>query len=80
MPQRLNTYTAYSVGCFIVWAVLIVVGVMTGHGGEPNHSLLFLVFGWFLGWLSATIARSVYPPPGARRPPHGTSTIGGETA
>ena len=58
---------AYSIGCFIVWAVLITVGVMTGHSGDPNHSVLLVILGWFIGWLSATIARSVYPHSGARQ-------------
>jgi hypothetical protein len=63
--RRFNTYRAYSIGCFVVWAVLIAVGVLTGHGGDPNHSVLLVILGWSIGWLSATIARSVYPPPGA---------------
>jgi hypothetical protein len=31
----------------------------------PDHLQIFLLvgFGWLIGWISATIARSVYPPP-----------------
>jgi hypothetical protein len=35
----------------------------------PNLEVAFrlLFFGWWLGWLSASIARVVYPPPKSRR-------------
>ena len=62
MRQRFRTYTAYSVGTAIVWgAVLLVAWII-----DPASTLdaLWLVsLGFFLGWLSATIARVVYPPP-----------------
>ncbi len=62
MRQQFRTYTAYSIGTAIVWgAVLLVAWII-----DPSSTLdaFWLVsLGFFLGWLSATIARVVYPPP-----------------
>ena len=67
MKRSLKTYTAYSIGCAFVWAV-ILAGVASGASKETAH-IFFLVFlGWVIGWLSATIARAIYPPPRLRRP------------
>jgi hypothetical protein len=30
---------------------------------STEHSVLYVILGWALGWTSATIARYVYPPP-----------------
>jgi hypothetical protein len=62
MRRSLRTYTAYSIGCAIVWAVLLIAGALAGKG-SASHTVLYVFFGWVLGWLSATIARVVYPPP-----------------
>ncbi len=60
-----RTYTTYSIGCGIVWAVLWVVVALTGS--SHSHAILLVFGGWVIGWTSATIARAVYPPP-ARGP------------
>ena len=61
MRRRLNTYTAYSIGCGVVWAA-----ILTGARGKDNFDNILLGFlGWVSGWTSATIARRVYPPPKA---------------
>jgi hypothetical protein len=62
MRNTLNTYKGYTIGCALVWAViLLVVGTQASDG---TRRTIFLVFGgWVIGWTSATIARSVYPPP-----------------
>lgn len=67
--RRFQTYTAYSIACAIVWAVILIA---MGLGAYPNRrTTILLVFGgWAIGWLSATIARAVYPPPKSRV--HGT--------
>jgi hypothetical protein len=59
-----KTYTGYSIGCAIVWAVILAVVAVT----YPNrlHTFLLIGAGWLIGWISATIARSVYPPPKAK--------------
>jgi hypothetical protein len=61
MNARYRTYTAYSIGVG-VWAVLLVLASIFDPAGRRND--IFLVFaGFAIGWLSATIARFVYPPP-----------------
>jgi hypothetical protein len=65
MSQRLNSYAAYSLGCAIIWAV-ILIAVAAGATAAKLHTFLLLFAGWVIGWASATIARSVYPPPKAR--------------
>jgi hypothetical protein len=62
MRPWMRTYTAYSVGCWIVWAVLLIAGALAGKE-SPDQAVLYVFLGWVIGWLSATIARSVYPPP-----------------
>jgi hypothetical protein len=57
-----NTYTGYSIGCAIVWAV-ILAGVSLTTDTATRHTFALVFYGWVIGWLSATIARVVYPPP-----------------
>ena len=64
--KRFNTYTAYTVGCVIAWAILwIVVGIRSSEATKEH--VLFFFLGWVLGWTTATIARAVYPPPARRK-------------
>jgi biotin transporter BioY len=65
MNHRLNSYTAYSVACAIIWAV-ILIAVAAGATAAKLHTFWLLFAGWVIGWTSATIARYVYPPPKAR--------------
>jgi hypothetical protein len=60
--KKLNSYKAYTVGCAIAWAILWIV-VATQSSEATREHVLFVFLGWLLGWTSATIARSVYPPP-----------------
>jgi hypothetical protein len=62
MNARMRTYTAYSIGVGIVWAVLLVAASLLDSASKRNDTLL-VFFGFVIGWLSATIARYVYPPP-----------------
>jgi hypothetical protein len=62
MSRRFSTYTSYSIACAIVWAV-ILAGVSSVADGATRHTFLLVFGGWVIGWLSATIARAVYPPP-----------------
>jgi len=64
-PRRRNTYTAYSIGCVIAWAVLWAILAATAKKETLSH-VLPVFLGWGIGWLSATIARAVYPPPKKR--------------
>ncbi len=63
--QEHETYTAYSVGCAIVWTLIWAKLAVTAT--EETRSRILPVFGgWWMGWLSATIARAGYPPPKKR--------------
>jgi hypothetical protein len=66
MRHRLNTYAAYSIGCAVVWSVILAIAATAGKE-ETLHTLLLVFYGWVVGWTSATIARYVYPPPKSRR-------------
>ncbi len=60
LKQR--NYWVYSIGCFLVWAILWALVAAKAKNGTFHN--VFLVFaGWILCWVSATIARFVYPPP-----------------
>jgi hypothetical protein len=62
MNARMRTYTAYSIGVGIVWAALLALASLFDPASKRNN--IFLVFfGFAIGWVSATIARYVYPPP-----------------
>jgi hypothetical protein len=62
MRKLRGTYTRYSIACGIVWAVVLLVVGTTAKKGT-FHTFLLVGAGWAIGWTSATIARSVYPPP-----------------
>jgi hypothetical protein len=62
-----NTYTGYSIACAVVWAV-ILAAVWARSGDDTRHTFVVFFGGWAIGWLSATIARVVYPPPKPRKP------------
>jgi hypothetical protein len=57
-----KNYVGYSVACAVAWA--IVLGVIAGtRSWAQTHTLLLVALGWWICWISATIARLVYPPP-----------------
>ena len=62
----MNTYTAYGIGCAVVWAALLA-GFAVLATTAKFHVILVVFLGWVIGWTSATIARFVYPPPKPRR-------------
>jgi hypothetical protein len=62
MRRRFHTYTAYSIGFAIVWGV-ILAGVSSAADSATRHKFGLVFGGWVIGWLSATIARAIYPPP-----------------
>jgi len=75
-PGFLNSYTGYSIGCFITWAVLLTVLEVTGKRDTLDKVFPFF-FGWVAGWTSATLARVIYPPPGHRDSAGATSFFQG---
>lgn len=65
MRSRRGSYWTYSIACAVVWAVILITVSLTGN--PKRDTIVLVACGWGIGWLSATIARYVYPPPGARR-------------
>jgi hypothetical protein len=63
MRRLRHTYAGYSIGCAVVWAAILAFVAVAYPGRLPTFWLVGA--GWAIGWLSATIARSVYPPPKA---------------
>ena len=61
-----RSYTGYSIGCALTWAVLLTF--VSVKYPDRLHTYLIVGFGWLIGWISATIARSVYPPPKPKLP------------
>jgi hypothetical protein len=62
MNPRFRTYTTYSIGLAVVWAV-ILIGVHAKGNSDKFHTFLLIFLGYGIGWTSGTVARFVYPPP-----------------
>jgi hypothetical protein len=60
--KKYRNYWTYSVGCFLVWGVILVVRAAIGSSSTTRDVLLVFA-GWCIAWISTTIARYVYPPP-----------------
>ena len=71
MKQSYKSWTIYSVGIFIVWAAIFLIRWKTKS--NPNlKDLSLLFYGYFLGWLSATIefvlvSNNIYGPLSGKR-------------
>lgn len=57
-----GTYRTYAIGCVVAWLLVLLVTERTADASR-RHAVLVTCAGWWVGWLSATIARHVYPPP-----------------
>ena len=57
-----NTYAGYSIGCAVVWALILTIA-QRRLDPERRNTLRLSCLGWWTGWTSATIARAGYPPP-----------------
>lgn len=66
MRLRSRTYTTYSISCFVVWAIILTV--VATRDREKLRTFGRVFGGWTAGWLSATIARAVYPSPSSLGP------------
>jgi hypothetical protein len=62
MRARRNTYTGYSIGVGIAWAVRLVIA-WAFEPADKRRKTVLVFLGFVIGWVSATIARQVYPPP-----------------
>jgi hypothetical protein len=55
-------YQGYSIACVVAWAAIwILVGTLASAHTVQTFGYVFI--GWVIGWISATIARMVYPAP-----------------
>src|SRR5215471_11831543 len=60
--SKRNTYTGYSIGCAVVWGVILLLA-RRPLDAQTRRELQIVCGGWWMGWTSATIARLGYPPP-----------------
>jgi hypothetical protein len=60
-----NTYTGYSIGCAVTWVVILTLVAVAYP--DRLHTFVLVGGGWLIGWISATIATAVYPPPKPKR-------------
>ena len=71
MKQSYKSWTIFSIGIFIVWAAIFLVRwKIKSNPNLKDLSLLF--YGYFLGWLSATIkfvlvSNNIYGPLSGKR-------------
>jgi hypothetical protein len=59
---RFRNYWIYSAGLAVAWAVVFVV-ILRLKGQHGAQAALPVFLGFCIGWVSTTLARSVYPPP-----------------
>ncbi len=60
--SRFRNYWACSAGLAIAWAIVLLLALTIG-GTQSAQTFLLIFFGFCICWVSATIARYVYPPP-----------------
>jgi hypothetical protein len=72
--KKYRNYWAYSIASFLVWGVILAVRATAFGNSSTTHDVLFVFTGWCIAWVSATIARSVYPPPKRWFQPPSTAT------
>ena len=54
--MKYRNYWVYSIGCFVVWSILLAI--VTSKGNSHSTRDVLLVFGgWAIAWVSTTIAR-----------------------
>jgi hypothetical protein len=60
--SRFRTYTAYSITCAAVWVAILAL-VLAIDPPATFRTFVLVGLGWWIAWVSGTIARFVYPPP-----------------
>jgi hypothetical protein len=58
--SRFSNYWAYSIGCAIVWAVLLPIFLTIW--ARDMRPLLLGILGWWICWVLTTISRYAFPP------------------
>jgi hypothetical protein len=56
---KYRNYWIYSIGCFVVWGVLLAIVAAQGKS-DKTHTILLVFGGWVIAWVSGTTARFVY--------------------
>ncbi|GAC1468761.1 MAG: hypothetical protein NVS2B16_25500 [Chloroflexota bacterium] len=59
---RYRNYWTYSVSLAIVWIIVLAL-TQAVEGAEKAHATRLVFLGFWIGWVSTTLARYVYPPP-----------------
>jgi hypothetical protein len=59
---RFRNYWIYSAGLVVAWAVVLLLTLVI-RGTQSAQNVLLVFLGFCICWVSATIARYVYPPP-----------------
>jgi hypothetical protein len=59
---RSRNYWSYSAALAIAWAIALILAVML-RGTEKAQRYVYTFLGFWIGWVSTTIARYIYPPP-----------------
>lgn len=57
-----RNYWTYSIGLAVVWAIVLIISAIS-NDGHRFVTVLLVFLGFTLCWISATIARYIYPPP-----------------
>jgi hypothetical protein len=55
-------YLGFSVGCATAWAVIWVLLAILASP-KTVHTMGYVFLGWVIGWITATMARVIYPAP-----------------
>jgi hypothetical protein len=55
-------YLGFTIGCVVAWAVVWTL-LATLASPHTVHAVAPVFLGWVIGWITATIARVVYPAP-----------------
>jgi hypothetical protein len=55
-----RSYRAYSVGLFVAWGIALTL-IWWLKGDVALEAASKVCMGFFLGWVSTTIARNIYP-------------------
>jgi len=66
---RFRSYWIYDAGLIIAWVVILTLAA-TIKGWVVMEHILWVMFGFCVGWVSTTIARHVHPPPRHWRASH----------
>lgn len=57
-----GSYVTYSLGSAIAWAIVLGICAATVSSHDMGY-ILCMFYGWFICWISGTLARYVYRPP-----------------